>query len=382
MKGYIRKRGKVYSYTVDIGRDPLTGKRKQKSKSGFKTKKEAQAALAELVTRTTKGEAVDFRKIMFKDFATDYFENNYKQRVKVSTYDRTSSILFKQIIPYFENVELRKMDQYMVHDFYRAKANEGYAPHYVSNMHNMLKLLLGVAKKWQLIEKDIVSMIEAPHNPKKEMKYWSIEQVNTFLERAKSSRYYPVFFLAAYTGMRKGEILGLTWNDIDFKKMTIDINKTLFQLSETKGYNVGSPKTKNAVRTIYFDEEVERVLQSHRIRQNEEKLKNRPIYQDEGLVFSQEDGGFVNPTAVNHMMKWFIDHTDLPFIRFHDLRHTHATILLQMGVNPKVVSDRLGHSSVQITLDVYSHVTKEIRKDLSKEFSNMMKSGQNVSNSK
>jgi integrase len=376
MKGYIRKRGKVYSFTVDIGKDPISGKRKQRTRSGFKTKKEAQAALAELVNKVEKGETVDFRKTIFKDFAIEYYEKNYINKVKPTSYDVSLRLLQAQIIPYFQDISLKEIDQFVVHDFYNEKLKQGYATNYITRMHEILRMLLKIAKKWDLIQKDVASMIEPPKNKKKEMKVWSISQVNEFLQTCTHSRYHPVFFLAAYTGMRKGEIIALKWDDIDFENKIIHVNKTLYKLST--GYSLDTPKSPSAVRSIYFDEEIENVLKRQKIKQKEEKLKNGRIYQEKNLVFSQEDGGFVSPPSVNILFTRFIDRSGLPRIRFHDLRHTHATILLQMGVNPKVVSERLGHSSVQITLDVYSHVTKEIKKDISKDFSNMMKSGTNV----
>jgi integrase len=376
VKGYIRKRGKVYSFTVDIGKDPITGKRKQKTRSGFKTKKEAQAALAELINKVEKGESVDFRKNLFKEFALDYFQKTYVNKIKATSYDRLSIVLNKQILPYFKDISITEIDQFVVHDFYNLKLKEGYSTNYITRMHEIIRMLLRVAKKWDLIQKDIASMIEAPKNKRKEMKVWSIDQVNQFLEFSSHSRYYPIFFLAAYTGMRKGEILALTWEDIDFDQSIIYVNKTLYKLTDR--YSVDTPKSSNSIREIYFDDEIRNVLKRHRLKQKEEKLKNSRVYDDKNLVFAQEDGMYVPPPSANILMKEFIRQSGLPKIRFHDLRHTHATILLQMGVNPKVVSDRLGHSSVQITLDVYSHVTKEIKQDISKDFSNMMKSGQNV----
>jgi integrase len=376
MKGYIRKRGKVYSFTVDIGKDPLTGKRKQKTRSGFKTKKEAQAALAALINKVEKGESVDFRKSLFREFAIDYFEKNYVNKIKATSFDRLSSILYKQILPYFKDIPITEIDQFVIHDFYNNKLKEGYSTNYIMRMHEIIRMLLRVAKKWDLIKRDIASMIEPPKNKRKEMQVWSIDQVNEFLDFCSHSRYHPIFFLAAYTGMRKGEILALTWEDIDFDQNVIDVNKTLYKLS--KGYSVDVPKSSASIRNIYFDEEIERVLKKQRLKQKEEKLKNSRIYDDKNLVFAQEDGRYVPPSSANVLLNNFIRQSGLPKIRFHDLRHTHATILLQMGVNPKVVSDRLGHSSVQITLDVYSHVTKEIKQDISKDFSNMMKSGQTV----
>lgn len=378
MKGYIRKRGNSWSFTVDIGKDPRTGKRKQKTRSGFKTKKEAQAALAELISNVDKGTYVEPHKRLFKEFSLEYLQTIYKNKVKESTYERTYSLLVNQIIPWFQNVELEKIDQFLVHQFYVDKKNEGLSSSYIQRMHEIIRMLLRVAYKWELIKKDIASLIEAPRLEKKEMETWSIEEVNEFLKFTKHSRYHPVFFLAAYTGMRKGEILALHWDDIDFEEKTIRINKTLY---EVKGrFLLTEPKTKYSIRTIYIDDDIARVLKKQKVKQNLEKLKYGGVYQDKNLVFAQEDGSFVHPSAVNALFLRFIRQMGIKRIRFHDLRHTHATILLQMGVNPKIVAERLGHSSVQITLDTYSHVLPSMKKDLAEQFSKAMKRGQNVVN--
>lgn len=141
-----------------------------------------------------------------------------------------------------------------------------------------------------------------------------------------------------------------------------------------------SPKSPSSVRTIYMDDDLIRVLKKQKVKQNIEKMKFGTVYKEHNMVFAQETGEFINPTAVNQLFSRFIRQSKLPQIRFHDLRHTHATILLQMGVNPKLVADRLGHSSVKITLDTYSHVLPEMQQNLIVQFSKAMKSGQIVSN--
>jgi integrase len=282
------------------------------------------------------------------------------------------------VIPWFGDADINDIDQFLVHEFYNVKLKEGYSSSYIQRMHEMIRLLLRVAFKWEVLHKDIASMLEPPRLQKKEMKVWTIAQVNTFLQFSKHSRYHPIFFLAAYTGMRKGEILGLSWNDVNFEERTISINKTLYKI---KGESLlQEPKTKNSVRTIYIDDDIIKVLRKQKIKQNLERLKYGGVYKEHNMVFAQETGEFVNAQAVNGLFARFISQSGLPKIRFHDLRHTHATILLSMEVNPKIVAERLGHSSVQITLDTYSHVLPSMKKDLTEQFSKVMKSGQNVVN--
>ncbi|MDF2854245.1 MAG: integrase [Neobacillus sp.] len=377
MKGYIRKRGTKWAYTVDIGKDPLTGKRKQKSRSGFKTKKEAQAALAELVNTVEKGNYHEPQKRRFKEFAIEYFENSYKNKVKKSSYETDFHVINTHLIPFFGEMDLNDIDQFLIHKFYSQKIEQGLSSAYIHKMHNIISLLLQVAHKWEILRKDIIGMVEPPRVVKKEINVWNIEQINTLLEIAKHSRYFPIFYLAAYTGMRKGEILGLTWNDVDFDEKMIYIKRTLYKVKS--GYLLQEPKTQSSNRSIYMDDDIIKVLKNQKEMQDEERMKYDGVYKEHQMVFAQETGEFVSPSSANTMLGRFVVRAGLPPIRFHDLRHTHATILLQMGVNPKIVAERLGHSSVHTTLDTYSHVLPGMKKELSELFSLAMKSGQIVS---
>ncbi|MCM3180194.1 site-specific integrase [Cytobacillus horneckiae] len=377
MKGYIRKRGTKWSYTVDIGKDPKTGKRRQRSKSGYKTKKEAQAALAELVNNVEKGKVVEASSRYFNEFTIEYMDKTYKNRVKASTYDRTMSLINTHILPWFENIQLKDINPFMVHEFYDEKIKE-YTPSYVQRMHEIMRRILYKAFEWELILKDVASRLEPPKKEKTVLDVWSVQNVNDYLKFTKHSRYHPIFYLAAHTGMRKGEILGLSWEDVDFESRKLKINKTLYKI--TGEFLLQSPKSYSSIRTIYMDDDLIRVLKKQKVKQNIEKMKFGTVYKEHNMVFAQETGEFINPTAVNQLFTRFIKQSKLPYIRFHDLRHTHATILLQMGVNPKLVADRLGHSSVKITLDIYSHVLPEMQQNLTDQFSKAMKSGQIVSN--
>lgn len=362
---------------MDIGRDARTGKRKQKSQSGFKTKKEAQAALAELVNDVEKGNYHEPEKKRFKDFVLEYLKKTYINRVKPSSYETTSRIIETHILPFFGDMEINDIDHFSVHEFYNKKIEEGLSSYTIQNIHVRIRMLLRIAKKWKVLKEDIASMLEPPKLIKKEMNVWTVDQINTFLTFTEHSRYHPVFFLAAYTGMRKGEILGLTWEDVNFAERTISVNKTLYRLKDK--FVLQAPKTTSSYRVIYMDDDILRVLKKQKVNQNIERLKYGGVYKEHNMVFTQETGEFVNPNAASSMFTRFIEQVDLPMIRFHDLRHSHATILLQMKENPKIVSERLGHSTVATTLDIYSHVSKNMKKEVSEQFADMMKSGQNVS---
>lgn len=374
MKGYVRKRGKVYAYTVDIGKDPITGKRKQKSKSGFKTKKEAQSALAELIASVEKGTYVEKRKTKFREFAEEFLYKIYKNKVKPSTFERTETVMKFHVFPFVKEMDIQDINAFLVHDFLEEKRKEDYSSSYIHRINETIKMVLRAAFKQGVIEKDIAASIDNPRIERKEMNVWTIQQVKDFLRQAKHSRYYVVFFLAAYTGMRKGEILGLQWDDVDFDKRTIRVNKTLYKVKNE--FVLAEPKTTSSIRHIYMDDDILRALRKHKVQQNLEKMRYGGVYQDHNLVFPKEDGTFLTPSAVNCTFLKYLKRFNLPRIRFHDLRHTHATILLEMGVHPKVVSDRLGHKSIKTTLDIYSHVSTSLQKDLSEQFSKVMKHGE------
>lgn len=187
------------------------------------------------------------------------------------------------------------------------------------------------------------------------MRVWNEEEARRFLEAAKGSRYYALFYLALATGMRSGELLALTWNDVDLAAGMVAVRRTLAGVSD--GAPVWQdPKTPAARRRIPIDPAAVEVLRQHRRRQAEERLKAGPAWQDHGLVFCTRSGRPVIYTNLYYLMRGIAKRAGVPPIRFHDLRHTHATILLRQGVHPKVVAERLGHSRVAVTLDTYSHV--------------------------
>ncbi|WP_051577834.1 site-specific integrase [Sporolactobacillus terrae] len=200
-----------------------------------------------------------------------------------------------------------------------------------------------------------------------------------YINRHHTSMYSNFIGVALNTGMRKGEVLGLRKRDIDFKSKQIHVNQSVYEMQG--GAFVCSPKTSYSKRTILFDETIEKYLKDQISKQGALKLLYGKKYNDNDLLFCYDDGRPMRPTNINKFFNRIIKAAGVPKIRIHDMRHTHATQLLELGVNPKIVSERLGHASVKITLDLYSHVKPEMQVQgvaLLSERLNMNKNKMNV----
>lgn len=373
MKGYIRKRGKTYSYTVDIGRDPLTGKRKQKTKSGFKTKKEAESALNELIYEVDKGIWIEPKNLLFKDFANEWLLN-HKLKLRDTTAEQYEIKLRKYIVPFFGTQIISNIKPIHAQAFSKYLLDEGLVPDSAHKTYSIAKMIFKHAVDLEVISKNPLASVSILKQTKKEIKTWTFEELNKFLSTVKEheSYYHNIFALAAFTGMRKGEILGLRRLDVDFTKNKIIIKQAIKETKE--GVSIGPLKTPSSYRQISIDDFIVSVLKEQINKNNELRLKLGKVYNDNGLIFCQENGDIKRPTSLNRPFKRNIKLANVPEIRVHDLRHTHATLLLEMGVNPKVVADRLGHASVKITLDTYSHSSLALQSDVAVMFSKNVKS--------
>lgn len=375
MKGYFRKRGTKWSFSIDIGRDPETGKRKQKTVSGFKTKKEAEKACAEMIAQIENGDYLEASKDTLGQFLEEWLKSAAKQTMRATTYDGYTRSIHHRIIPELGHIKLTDLKPIHVQKFYSKLVDEGMSAEYIRFLHSILRSALNTAVKWQLIQKSIMTSVEVPRLSRKEKQTWTLEQAQQFLEYAKQkgTRRYIVYLLAIYTGMRRGEIFGLRWKDIDFENGKISINQTLSWVSG-QGHVFQEAKTKRSHRSISISDFVLEELKRHRLEQRKEKLRMGELYNDQDLVAASAYGKPMTPNGVVKYFKKLTIEADLPIMRFHDLRHTHATIMLKLGEHPKIVSERLGHSTIQMTLNLYSHVTPDMQKDASNRFEEAMNS--------
>jgi integrase len=234
----------------------------------------------------------------------------------------------------------------------------GLSPKTVRNVHIALRRSLADAERFGLVPRNVAAVVRAPTAPRDELQTWTADQARTFLAAVESHRLRAAWRLLLATGMRRGEVLGLRWSAVDLKARRLQINRTLTIVDDQLVW--AAPKTARSRRMVSIDDATAKELQAHHKRQLEEHVAAGPAWNEKDLVFCDELGNEVQP---DRFTRWFaiaVRDAGVPKIRLHDLRHTWATLALQAGVHPKVVSERLGHATTSITLDIYSHVQPEL----------------------
>jgi integrase len=230
-------------------------------------------------------------------------------------------------------------------------------------VHRVVHKALDTAVKWQLISRNVADAVELPSKAvKREMKVLDEKQVEQMLIAALETSYYGPILLATLAGLRRGEIFGLRWSDVDLAASRLTIRQTVQYTPET-GVFFKEPKTAKSARSVVVAPAVVDMLRRQRQHQLATRLANGPIFEDNDLVFSQDNGKPIHPDTISSWFPEFLERAGLPRIRFHDLRHTHATLLLKNGIDVKVVSERLGHSGIGITMDTYIHVLPDQQED-------------------
>jgi integrase len=355
----IFKRGKKWSYNVFIGRDPITGKRKQKSKSGFNTKKEAEIAAAKIESEIYDGNYVEVTKATFDAVAQEYFKTVAKNKLRESTYQNRLDNYNKRIEPVLGKRKIKDITPAQIQTIYSDWADEGLSSSYTRTMHNFIASVFKYAYRVDYIKRNPIEKVDAPIPKSKDLEVWDSDEIKKFLKVAKDYDTFIIYFLAIYTGMRKGEILGLRWKDVDFKNNKIHVTQTLVKVNEELKFQ--EPKTKGSKRQIALTSAEMLELKKHRL--------TKTIKSETDLVVTTSVGTPYSPRNLLRNFYMIIDKTGVKKISFRDLRHTHATLLLKLGVNPKIVSERLGHSKVSITLDIYSHVLPDMQESSAQQLS-------------
>ncbi|MDA2643556.1 MULTISPECIES: site-specific integrase [Bacillus cereus group] len=361
MKGSVKKdkRTGKYFYIVDIGIAPLTGKRKQKKKRGFTTKKEAENALTKLLAEFHTGTYVEPSKLSYGEYLGSWF-NTKRHSVGIQTAKVLKGYLNSRIIPSLGNIKLAKLTSLHMQNYVNSLRDEGLKRGTIEKIIKIIRNSLEHALDLELISKNVAAKTKLPKGDKEELTVWTEQEVQLFLKVTQDSRYFIVFHMALVTGMRQGELLGLRWKDVDLEKGHLTISQTLSH--DGKTFLVGG-KTKSSLRKILLPASTVAKLKKHRAVVLKEKLSQGEEYQDNDLVMCTPSGTPINPANVRRSLNALIQKAAVPKIRFHDLRHTHATLLLAKGVNVNVISERLGHSNIKITLDTYSHVLPTMQED-------------------
>lgn len=296
-------------------------------------------------------------------FHTQHLLDWYKSKknsINVQTAGTYDSIINHRIIPTLGHVLLSSLTPILLQNYVNELHDEGLASATIKKIYNIVKGSLDFAVDMELLPSNPIKRIQLPKDKKKEMAVWEVSESLSFLRVAKKARFYIAFHLAITTGMRRGEILGLRWKDVDFQKGIIYVRQTLSK--DGKQFLVGG-KTANSVRSIKLSNETLSALHSQRISVAKEKLQYGAEYKDYDLVVCTTKGTPVNPNNLKRTFTSLKNEANVANIRFHDLRHTHATMLLAQGVHAKVISERLGHSNIKFTLDTYSHVLPNMQEE-------------------
>lgn len=361
-QGHAYKRGKTWAYVVDVA---LPGeKRKQKTKSGFPTKKAALAAMQEVQVAVTRGSYLEPSKLTLAEYLTDWLVS-IRRELQPGTFDSYELHCRRYIVPSLGGVPLRSLTRTRVKAFYadlstegRVRRQGGLSTKTVHNIHLTLRKALNDAVEDSLISQNPAAGAHRLSSARPEPDTWTPAQLRQFLDYVEGDRLAAAWRLAAMTGMRRGEVLGLRWQDADLENGRVSVRQQLVKANGSVAF--GQPKTAKGRRSLVIDEGTRRSLREHRRRCAEERLRFGPGYVEQGLVFTREDGSPLDPDTFSQRFLLLSRRARLPAIKFHGLRHTHATHALVAGVHPKVVQERLGHSSITVTLDTYSHAVPSL----------------------
>ncbi len=370
MQGHLHKRthtsktGKTTTrwYVVfDVGRT-VTGKRKQKWHGGFNTRKEAEVARAKLVVDVHDGVYVEPSKLTVEDWIVQRWIPSMKTQLKASTFDSYQRNLNKHVLPTIGKLPLMEITPHRLNNLYSALLQDGntrgggLSAKTVRYIHTTLHKAFADARDEGLLRTNPAERAKPPRlnaTSKKEMSVWDSKTLSTFLDFTTDERLGPAWHVLSMTGMRRGELLGLRWNDIDFHRKRIIIRHTLVSVA----YEIIESTPKNhQTRIIDIDDSTIQILRKQEDTQNGDKTTWASNYTDLYLVFTKEDGTPIHPDSLSQSFERAIKRADLPRIRLHDLRHTHATLAMQAGVPIKVISERLGHESPSFTMKQYAHV--------------------------
>ncbi len=373
MAGQIIKRSEnTWLVKIFLGRDG-NGKRKYFNKTIHGAKKDAQKYLTAKLREKDLGVFVEPASMILNTFLDRWIDENAKYKLRERTLDNYKSLLKQHIRPILGLKRLCDLQSYEIQKLYNDMKNADYSPKTIRHAHNVLSSALNQAIRLKMLSHNPCAVCELPRYERPEMKYFSPEETAKFLQFAKDDKYFAVFLVAIETGMRPEEYLGLQWKDFDLDNKLLSVRRALV-VRKGGGFVFTEPKTKKSRRSIPISKTVVDTLKRYRTNQLEERIANAKRYQNFDLIFASEIGTpLLHGNLLRRHFKPIRDNAGLPKIRLYDLRHTTATLLLSAGENPKVVSERLGHASIVLTLDTYSHVLPSMQKTATDKMEKMMR---------
>lgn len=325
------------------------------------TRSEAQAWLRATRNQIESGLTLKGARTTYGEFLTEWLATA-KQRLTINTHYSYSQLVKKYILPSLGKIKLRDLNPSAIQRFYNQKVTEGVGLRTVQKTHVVIHASLNAALKLGLIGRNPDDATQPPKPTHKEMRFLNQIEVKTLLETAKriDDRNYALYFIAIVTGMRQGELLGLKWENVDLEKGVVNVKFSQTRLPGGR-LILQKPKTKSSERSVKLGKESVAVLHEQRQRLQQDKGKTNGNWQETGHVFASSVGTPIDPTNLTRQFSQLLKAAGLGKVRFHDLRHTAASLMLNNGVDVLVASRRLGHAKPSITLDVYGHLIPSIQ---------------------
>ncbi len=389
MRGHIARKGNRYYAVVYEGFDPATGKERHRWYAAGDTRKGAEKVLAEHLKRIHDGDYRAPERITFGDYLIERWLPTKRAQLRTSTYSSYRNNLLLHVIPHIGHIPLQKLQPEDIDMLYatlliggkrngkgsgigsgigkgsggvKARSNKGLSAKSVRNIHVIIRKALADAMRKGSVTRNVADLADPPRARSRTMDAWSADELRQFLASIEHSDWYVPIYLAANTGMRRGEVLGLTWHNVDLDGARLIVDQQIQSVDYQA--SVANVKTTGSRRTIDLNPRTVAMLTTWRNRPRPDG--KRPTAND--FVFTHPDGGPIHPDLFSQTWSRLMEKSDVRRIRLHDLRHTHASILLKAGVPVKVVSERLGHSSPAFTMTVYQHVLPGMQADAAAAF--------------
>lgn len=371
MTGRLEKRSKSsWTIVIEAGRDPATGKRRRIYRAVQGNKTQAKQAMEQILAELQRGTYVQPDKATVAEYLRQWVKTYCEPNLADSTIAGYSRTIEKHVVPEIGQIPLQDLQPMHLQTLYARILGKGLSPRMARLTHAILHQALRHAVLWQMLQRNPADAVQPPRPKKTEAKALTKEEIERLLVALVGHRDYVTIYTAIYTGMRRGELLGLRWSDVDLDTGMVTVEQGLIVTRD--GLEFSQPKTKGSRRSIPIPGSVCDTLRQHRKEQLERRLVVGPAWEDFDLVFPNQNGKPQHPGTFSGRFGYTVKRVGFSGLRFHDLRHTHASLLLTLGVHPKIVQERLGHTVITTTMDIYSHVMPTLQEEAARKLDDLL----------